>query len=279
MKKILVPVDFSETSILAIKIAIKIANSLNSNVQLLHIKTSNKYMPDFAKDNIEAVLAANANQNLTKIMEEHKDSYLVENGVFDVKIREGNVVREIRNQAHYNDSDLIVVGTHGMSGFEDRWLGSNAYRLISNAPCPVLAVRQNMQFDKAGKLLLPIQVEKVSRRIVPQVVSFAKMLNLGIVVCGITPKKRWKVPGRVNSYVSQVEKYIKKHSDLKAEYYMKDGLENPIELMELAHSKEVGIVALAVKKGINPFESIFNPFTNELLNISDLPIFAVPEKQ
>ncbi|NLA24295.1 MAG: universal stress protein, partial [Bacteroidales bacterium] len=188
-------------------------------------------------------------------------------------------VREIRNQAHYNDIDLIVVGTHGMSGFEDRWLGSNAYRLISNAPCPVLAVRQNMKFNREQKILLPIQVEKVSRRIVPQVVEFAKSLNMDIVVCGLTPKRRWKVPGMVGAYVMQVEKYIKRHLDTQVEYSVKEGVENPIKLMELAHSKNVGIIALAVKKGVNPFESIFNPFTNELLNISDLPIFAVPEKQ
>ncbi len=166
-----------------------------------------------------------------------------------------------------------------MSGFEDRWLGSNAYRLISNAPCPVLAVRQNMKFQHEQKLLLPIQIERVSRRIVPQVVEFAKALKMDIVVCGLTPKKRWKVPGMVSAYVMQVEKYIKKHLNTNAEYYIKEGIANPVELLELAHNKNVGIIALAVKKGINPFENIFNPFTNELLNISDLPIFAVPEKQ
>lgn len=279
MKKILVPVDFSETSLLAITIAIKIANMLNSDIQLLHVKSSNKYHPDFAKDNIEAALAKTANSHLSKIIEEKRSEYNVANGVFDAKIREGNVVREIRNQAHYNDSDLIIVGTHGMSGFEDRWLGSNAYRLISNAPCPVLAVRQNMKFQHEQKLLLPIQIERVSRRIVPQVVEFAKALKMDIVVCGLTPKKRWKVPGMVSAYVMQVEKYIKKHLNTNAEYYIKEGIANPVELLELAHNKNVGIIALAVKKGINPFENIFNPFTNELLNISDLPIFAVPEKQ
>ncbi len=279
MKKILVPVDFSETSILAITIAIKIANILNSSITLLHVKLDSKYQPDFAKDNIEAVLAKNASQHLSNILEEKRSEYTVANGVFDFRIREGNVVREIRNQAHYNDIDLIVVGTHGMSGFEDRWLGSNAYRLISNAPCPVLAVRQNMKFNREQNILLPIQVEKVSRRIVPQVVEFAKSLNMDIVVCGLTPKRRWKVPGMVSAYVMQVEKYIKKHLDTQVEYSVKEGVENPIKLMELAHSKNVCIIALAVKKGINPFESIFNPFTNELLNISDLPIFAVPEKQ
>lgn len=279
MKKILVPVDFSKTSVLAIEVAVKIANRLNSNIQLMHVRTGKRYHPEFARENVETLMTDAAINDMERLVAINKETYLVKNGVFDYKIREGNVVREIRNQAHYNDSDLIVAGTHGMSGFEDRWLGSNAYRLISNAPCPVLAVRENMEFHDEQKILLPIDLEQVSRRIVPQVVSFAQSINAKILVVGITPKSRWLIPGKVNSYVHQVEKYMKKFPDIEVEFSTKDTANDPMELLELAHLKEVTLIALAVKKGANPFESIFSPFTNELLNVSDLPIFAVPERE
>lgn len=279
MKKILVPVDFSETSVLAIEVAVKIANRLKSNIQLMHVRTGKRYHPEFARENVETLMTDAAITDMERLVTMNKEAYLVKNGVFDYKIREGNVVREIRNQAHYNDSDLIVAGTHGMSGFEDRWLGSNAYRLISNAPCPVLAVRENMEFHDEQKILLPIDLEQVSRRIVPQVVSFAQSINAKILVVGITPKSRWLIPGKVNSYVHQVEKYMKKFPDIEVEFSTKDTANDPMELLELAHLKEVTLIALAIKKGANPFESIFSPFTNELLNVSDLPIFAVPERE
>ncbi len=279
MKKILVPVDFSETSVLAIEVAVKIANRLKSNIQLMHVRTGKRYHPEFARENVETLMTDAAITDMERLVTMNKEAYLVKDGVFDYKIREGNVVREIRNQAHYNDSDLIVAGTHGMSGFEDRWLGSNAYRLISNAPCPVLAVRENMEFHDEQKILLPIDLEQVSRRIVPQVVSFAQSINAKILVVGITPKSRWLIPGKVNSYVHQVEKYMKKFPDIEVEFSTKDTANDPMELLELAHLKEVTLIGLAVKKGANPFESIFSPFTNELLNISDLPIFAVPERE
>lgn len=279
MKKILVPVDFSETSVLAIEVAVKIANRLKSNIQLMHVRTGKRYHPEFARENVETLMTDAAINDMERLVAINKETYLVKDGVFDYKIREGNVVREIRNQAHYNDSDLIVAGTHGMSGFEDRWLGSNAYRLISNAPCPVLAVRENMEFHDEQKILLPIDLEQVSRRIVPQVVSFAQSINAKILVVGITPKSRWLIPGKVNSYVHQVEKYMKKFPDIEVEFSTKDTANDPMELLELAHLKEVTLIALAIKKGANPFESIFSPFTNELLNVSDLPIFAVPERE
>ncbi len=279
MKKILVPVDFSETSVLAIGVAVKIANQLKSNIQLMHVRTGKRYHPEFARENVENLMTDAAINNMERLVAKNLEIYSVPNGTFDYKIREGNVVREIRNQAHYNDSDLIVAGTHGMSGFEDRWLGSNAYRLITNAPCPVLAVRQNMLFHDEQKILLPIDLDKVSRRIVPQVVSFAQSISAKILVVGITPKSRWLIPGRINAYVHQVEKYMKKFPNLDVEFFTKEGANDPMELLELAHKKGATLIALAVKKGVNPFESIFSPFVNELLNISDLPIFAVPERE
>ncbi|HKL71520.1 MAG TPA: universal stress protein [Marinilabiliaceae bacterium] len=279
MKKILVPVDFSETSILAIEVAVKIANQLKSNIQLMHVRTGKPYHPEFARENVELLMTDAAITNMERLVAKNIEIYSVQNGVFDYRIREGNVVREIRNQAHYNDSDLIVAGTHGMSGFEDRWLGSNAYRLISNAPCPVLAVRQNMEFHDTQKILLPIGLDEVSRRIVPQVVSFAQSISAKVLVVGTTSKSRWLIPGRINAYVHQVEKFMKKFPDIDVEFCTKDGTNDPMELLELAHKKEVTLIALAVKRGANPFESIFSPFANELLNVSDLPIFAVPERE
>lgn len=279
MKKILVPIDFSETSMLAISVAMRIANRLKSNIQLMHVRTGKRNHPEFAKDNIEAFMADASIANMERLVEKNKDIYTVEGGSFDFKIREGNVVREIRNQAHYDDTDLIVAGTHGMSGFEDRWLGSNAYRLIANAPCPVLAVRQSMEFRDSHKILIPVDLDKVSRRVVPQIAAFAQALNAKVFIVGITRKSKWLIPGRVAAYVHQVEKYFKKYPDIEVESCTKDGSSGPEEFLKLAHEKEVTMLALPVKLGGNPFESVFNPFANELLNISDLPIFAVPEKE
>jgi nucleotide-binding universal stress UspA family protein len=60
--------------------------------------------------------------------------------VADIRLREGHVAREILRDAAASGADLIVVGTHGRSGFERLALGSVTEKVLHTATCPVLAV-------------------------------------------------------------------------------------------------------------------------------------------
>ncbi|MDG5800962.1 universal stress protein [Marinilabiliaceae bacterium ANBcel2] len=279
MNRILVPVDFSEESVFASRIALQIANLLNVKLRFMHVRTGKKFHKKFTEGNDDFIVSDKDVTFMEKLYNELKEKYHVEGGEIDYKIREGNVVREITNQAHYDDSGLIVIGTHGVSGVEDRWLGSNAYRLVANAPCPVLAVRKNMEFKKDQKIILPIDTEKVSRRIVPKVADFARKIDAEVLVTGVLKKSRWSFPGRVAAYVNQVDTYLKKNSIKGHETSQIDVSDGSQKLLDFAHEKSVTIIALPVKNQANPFENIFHPFANELINLSDLPILVVPEKE
>jgi nucleotide-binding universal stress UspA family protein len=60
--------------------------------------------------------------------------------VADVRLREGHVAREVLRDADSSGADLIVIGTHGRSGFERLALGSVTEKVLHTAKCPVLAV-------------------------------------------------------------------------------------------------------------------------------------------
>jgi len=279
MKRILVPIDFSEDSVFALDMAVDIANQLQTDLRLMHVRTGRRYHPQFAQSNPDLMLADMDSSFMEFLINRAKERYQVKGGSLDFKIREGNVVHEIKNQAHYDDSSLIVVGTHGVSGAEDRWVGSNAYRLVANAPCPVLTVRCEMKVKHEHKILVVIDSDTISRRIVPQVAGFAKLMNATILICGVGSKSRWLIPGRINSYVYQVERYLKRHSSIGFESKILERSKDARDLLEYAHQQNVTFVALPVKKSLNPFESLFRPYANELLNLSNLPVLVVPERE
>jgi len=100
---------------------------------------------------------------INKLLEKVKVDYYVPSGKIDWKIREGNVFNEITNQAKYNDTSLIVVASHGISGFQDKLIGSNAYRLVANAPCPVIVVRHGIEYGSMiEKIIIPVEFNKDS---------------------------------------------------------------------------------------------------------------------
>ena len=279
MKRILVPVDFSENSVFAIQVGVELANQMKAALRLIHVQTGQQYAPEFLGDNPEARLFGQARSWIEKLIEKYEDEYRVFNGEFDYKIREGNVVREITNQARYDDVSLIVVGTHGISGVEDRWLGSNAYRLVSHAPCPVLTVRKEMAWKSPHKLLLPLDHNTLTRKIVPAVTGFANLIQARVDVVALQKKSKWLIPGRSDMYARQAERYIKNNTSLETQTISFKWGGNAKKILSLAHEVSATVIAIHLNRSINPLESFFRPFANELLNTSDIPVLVVPVKE
>ncbi|MGM0376434.1 MAG: universal stress protein [Bacteroidota bacterium] len=279
MKRILVPVDFSENSVFAIQVGIELANQMKASLRLIHVQTGQQYAPEFLGDSPESRLFGQARTWIEQLLEKYSDKYRVFNGEFDYKIREGNVVREITNQARYDDVTLIVVGTHGISGVEDRWLGSNAYRLVSHAPCPVLTVRKEMKWEAPHKILLPLDYNSLTRRIVPSVAGFARLIQAQVDVVSLQKKSKWFIPERSSIYAKQAERYIKNNAQVDARTISFKWKGNAKNILSLGHDANATVIAIHLNRTISPFESFFRPFANELLNISDIPVLVVPVKE
>jgi nucleotide-binding universal stress UspA family protein len=279
MKRILVPIDFSDNSVFALKVGVELANQLHAALRIIHVQTGQQYAPEFLGDNSEMRLVGQTRSWIEHLIKKYTSEYRVYNGEFDYKIREGNVVREITNQAYYDDVSLIVVGTHGVSGVEDHWLGSNAYRLVSHAPCPVLAIRKEMKWSFPHNVLLPLDHNKITRKIIPVVAGFAKLLKADINIVALQKKSKWLLPGRSDIYARQAQRYIKGSSDLDVQITPFKWGGDAKNIMSLAHKCSASVIAIHLNKTINPFESFFRPFANELLNVSDIPVLVVPLKE
>jgi nucleotide-binding universal stress UspA family protein len=151
IQKILVPVDLSETSLNALETAVHLAKKHRAALQVLNVteqavsetdqhKFKNSYHPD------ADVLIA-----LTSSISHLQD---IESGLIRKK---GNVVETIIATAAEEQSDLIVIGTHGASGFRDGYIGSNAYNVIKHAACPVLSIPPKKKVTAFHKALFPIR--------------------------------------------------------------------------------------------------------------------------
>ncbi len=155
MKKILVPTDFSEFADFAFKLALAIANKSGGEIILLHVMLA----PDSVK------IEANADRTLINAGSEH--DYLggvvdklrqnlqkqVDASAYDkvsYEIRSGNIKQAILDFGEEKEVDFIVMGTHGESGYDAMFIGSNAEKVVRQSTCPVLTTRnlnQEVKFD------------------------------------------------------------------------------------------------------------------------------------
>jgi nucleotide-binding universal stress UspA family protein len=142
-KKILVPVDFSETSLAALRLAIQVARSNGAHLTLLHVGV----VPHFYAT--ELGMSGPAGPLFTEMSAEiereqrHRLEQLVKEEVpqalpHATLIREGFPPEEVLAQVSDGGHDLVVMGTHGRTGIRRALLGSVTERVVRECKAPVL---------------------------------------------------------------------------------------------------------------------------------------------
>ncbi|MGM0599175.1 MAG: universal stress protein [Candidatus Rifleibacteriota bacterium] len=136
--KILVPVDFSEGSELALRYAATFATEYGAQIHLLNVIEEEVLHAGNLSDPLETAKKWEQ-QNRKELVKFIPEKF---NDLDIIKSVKGGLVHEtILDYAQENNVSLIVIGAHGKSGFIDSWLGGTSYEIARKAPCAVLTVK------------------------------------------------------------------------------------------------------------------------------------------
>ena len=141
IKKILVPVDFSENSQKILRTAVEFAARFKAEVVIVFVVQS---FDDYSGFFVPHMPIIQLEEEMVKSAKEKMKSFAAEtlNGsvVHSTAILSGDVVEEINSFAAKEKADLIVMGTHGYKGLDKILFGSVAEKIVKTAPCPVLTI-------------------------------------------------------------------------------------------------------------------------------------------
>ena len=141
VRRILVPLDFSEHAEPVLEWAIHLAQEHEATLLLLHAyhlpvefqQLEGAYLPQDFWSNVKE----EAQQSLATYAERVRAQGLQA----ETLVREGYPATVIEEEATRQHADLVVIGTRGLSGLKHLLLGSIAERVVQKAPCPVLTVK------------------------------------------------------------------------------------------------------------------------------------------
>ena len=212
MNKIIVAIDFSECSINAFLHALSIAEHCNGELVLLWVEKSvtekDKYV-DKSKDPTKDVQIA-FEELIAKYQPDHPDVKI------SWKIRKGKIYKEVTDEAKSRKAMLIVTGTHGASGFEEFWIGSNANKIVSASYCPVITIRGGINIQRPlTKIVLPIDSAEETRQKASFTGYIAKKHNARIYILKLHTSKLKAMKQKVDFYAAQVIQYCE---DEKIQY-------------------------------------------------------------
>jgi universal stress protein A len=140
-QKILAPIDFSPASRNGLNYALRFAGEFGAELTLLHIlepPASASFVAIPGAVGFSETDFAKAEKNLRSLAA----SVRPQNEEPRWKVRVGVPSHEIVEAAREADTDLIVIATHGYTGWKHFCIGSTAERVVRAAPCPVLVVRE-----------------------------------------------------------------------------------------------------------------------------------------
>jgi nucleotide-binding universal stress UspA family protein len=146
IRRILVPTDFSDCSAPALRLAAFLAEQLGAQLILVHVVQDlalalpDAVMPTPLPSPDLAEMIESGKRNLTQLIAAEHLEHLHP----QTQVRVGSPVAEIVEAAKDLQADLLCIGTHGRTGLAHLLLGSQAERILREAPCPVLTVKPSV---------------------------------------------------------------------------------------------------------------------------------------
>jgi nucleotide-binding universal stress UspA family protein len=147
-RRILVTTDFSETSLEALPVAVEIASHFDAELLLVHVLPVDTPTPwdippyaDFGLASLplpeyETQVRQEVERRLAMVAAKNAQGVTVR-----VLVGRGDAATEINRMATAEKADLIVLATHGWTGWRHLVFGSVAEKILREAPCPILSVR------------------------------------------------------------------------------------------------------------------------------------------
>jgi nucleotide-binding universal stress UspA family protein len=276
IRKILIPTDFSETAGKALKQAIFMAKTAKADLKLLYVIApemnfeANTPIPQGKAfyDNLGENIGTKLNDLCIQINKEHSIE-----ASYELKL--GVVYKEICDTAEKENFDIIIMGTHGVSGIDEFFAGSNASKVVAQSDCPVITIQKEGKTGGFKNIILPIKLEINSRQKVDYVIELAKLFSSTVFIVGFTDEKNESAKTRVKQYVMQVEKYLTEFDiNYKSTVLYKDNFIDEIML----HAKEnnADLIAIINKHDFSFDQIIKGSYTKQFVNHSVYPILSIP---
>ena len=181
MKKILVPIDFSVQSKYATKLAAKIAKKTNATVYLLHLVELPTGLVDMGAGSNFSIPESMMYLRMVK-----EKIIAIKERVFDDKttvkysIRFQNPYEGIINYSKKIEPDLIVMGSKGISDFDEILIGSNTEKVVRTSTTPVLVVKSDPENFKIKELVFASNFKDESKSSFAMFLEFALKFNSNI---------------------------------------------------------------------------------------------------
>lgn len=186
MKRILVPTDFSKYAENALKAAAQIAKKNNSELFLLHMLELPSQMSDTITEGNSIPEVMFFIEKAREMLESIKERPYLNGIIVNEAVLFESAFKGIIEFSKKNDIELIIMGSRGLSGFEEILIGSNTEKVVRHSEIPVLVIKKDTVEFKAENIVFASDFSKEAKKPFKKLLKFAQIfdstLNL-VMIC------------------------------------------------------------------------------------------------
>lgn len=276
MKSFLVAVDFSNCSVNALMHAAHLAYYTNTQIEMIWVNNPAKTKVYVTSD-ASTGLINEMNAQFQRLKEELQTKYY---GLkVDYLIREGKVHKEIGLQARESNSQMIVAGTHGSTGFERMWMGSNVYRIVSSAPCPVLTVRAGVNVnDRVNTIIFPIDSSVETREKVTITAELARATHARVIVLKLYSTQMIEIKDSVDIYADQAADYLREEGiEVSMDEAHAENL--TVTTIDYARKVDANLIVIMTEQEKKMANFLIGNYAQQMLDSAPVPVLSVRPQQ
>jgi nucleotide-binding universal stress UspA family protein len=275
IESILIPTDFSESSESALTIGISVAKRQNADITLLHVVDRFAYLQPTEVFLPDIRITPDLNLMMEERLKEFSENIGKNTGIkVTGKVLDGLPSERICRLAYEEQFSLIIIGTHGTSGIRKFFMGSDAYRVVKNAPCPVLTVPGKWNKKDFKKVLFPIRLIQGSLDKYFYARPIIEKNNSELFLLGLTDMKNLQDTKELMLLIESLKHQLHKDK-IKFQTSYCPSEDFPSAVIKTAKDFDIDLLILTANIDSDWKSFLVGPFVQQVINHSEVPVLSI----
>lgn len=269
---IIVPVDFSEQSIIALEQACNVAEVLDSTVVLLHITDEPSFVfsasAKAAQEEREIEIRTRLNQMCIDIQSKRRIDCSYE-------LKEGKIYEQIAEFSKEKEARFVIMGTNGSVGIKKKFIGSNALRVVKESEIPVITIKGQNHNKGIKTIVLPLDLTKETKQKTAKAIELAQAFHSQICIVTVLESNDEYVINNLQRQVNQIQGILTSNGiENTADMIEKNGSISD-SILSYAKEKNADLIMIMTQQEQNFTDLFIGSSAQELINNSEIPVCSI----
>jgi len=254
VNSILVPIDSTEQTMIALGQTYNLARFTNSRIILLSVEEENSAGVKKKLDELAKIASQKSGQPV------------------ETMVRHGNVYEEINRVADVLNPLFIMIGITSKLSIGNV-MSKNAFKMVRESKHPVITIRGKSHRDGCKTILLPVDLSKETREKVSKAIELAKLFKADIRVISILTDTDEDAENKLISYSNQVWKFIKDQG-IRCTIKTLRGKNIPKMVQDYGREVDADLILIMTKNELSLKEIFIGTIAQQIINESEIPVLS-----